>query len=113
MNTPDWSLPFTLHEEVEAVGNGLDFVVNNYGAVLLALTGTFVGTVTWEASFDGATWFGVLATNKTTAAAALTATAPGLFLIPMQGIGHIRARVSAWTSGKLTVKGIAVPYYAA
>ena len=43
------------------------------------LTGTFTGTVTFEASNDASTWVAVSVVPSVTAAAVSTATAPGLW----------------------------------
>lgn len=104
-----WTQPYTLQDAATATGNGVQQAINNYGAVSLQITGTFVGTVTWEISNDGSNWVGVPALNKTTEVAALTATAPGIYEIALGGVTFIRARISAYTSGTITVTGRSWP----
>lgn len=108
----DWGLEQTLQNGAEATGNGEDLLVNNYGAASIAISGTFVGTVTFEASANGVDYFAIKGLNRTSEASATTATATGLFYIALPGIARVRARISAYTSGEITVKGIAVPLLA-
>lgn len=93
-----------------ATGNGTALVVGGRQHAVFQVTGTFVGTVTWEATVDGTNWGGVAVADlaSTTRARALTSTAPGLFLLDtVRGLQSVRARVSAWTSGTITVTGSA------
>jgi hypothetical protein len=77
------------------------------GAVCINLTGTFSGTVTFQASPDGVNWFGVAAYPVLTAgipgAPVLTATAVGTFVIPVYGYQSIRAIATTYTSGTIAV----------
>ena len=73
------------------------------GAGGFHITGTWVGTITFEAKAPEATaWVSILATNVTTDASALTTTGNGIFRVVADGL-HIRARVSAYTSGTVVV----------
>ena len=109
----DWSLLNTLQDAAAATGDGTPLETNNYGGAGISLTGTFTGTVTWEGTVDGTNWFAVPATNRTSGTAANTATATGIFFAALPGITKFRARISAYTSGNITVKAIAVPVYSA
>lgn len=72
-----------------------------YGAVVAQLRGTWVGTVTFEASVDGNRWDSVSATKSDTSASATTATAVGAYVISAAGFQFVRARCSAYTSGTI------------
>ncbi len=91
-----------------ATGNGTVLTVDGYSVATIQVAGTFVGTVTWEANIDQTNWIAVQATSLNDGTAATTATAPGLFRIQAFGLSQIRARVSAYTSGTITVTGRAV-----
>ena len=70
------------------------------------VTGTFVGTITFEASVDGTTFL-TLAGATPAASGISTLTAPGVFVSPINGchgFEKIRARMSAYTSGTALVK---------
>jgi hypothetical protein len=70
-----------------------------YNSIVLQLTGTWVGTVTFQTSNDNGTWSSVVAWPVAGAAAPVnTATANGQWLIPTAG-RFFRAQVTAWTSG--------------
>lgn len=91
-----------------ATANGTTLNVNGFSVATLQLTGTFSATVTWEANIDETNWVAVQATNLNDGTAATTATAAGLFRIQCFGLAQIRARVSTYASGNVTVLGRAV-----
>lgn len=111
MNPPDWGMKFNLQNAAAATGNGNDMLVHNYGGALLNISGTFVGTITFEASSDGTNWYAVKGKDRTPDTSATTATAPSIVFVALQGLSHFRARISAYTSGNITVDGIPVPIY--
>lgn len=71
------------------------------------VTGITTATITWEATIDGTNWVAVQFTNLNDGTAATTATANGLYRATVLGLVSVRARISAWTSGTITVTGIA------
>lgn len=73
--------------------------VRGYSAVGLQLTGTFTGTVSFEATVDGRTWvaFNMVPSNSATAAS--TTTAVGAWSANCAGFSSVRARFSIATSG--------------
>jgi len=93
-----------LQTAAAATGNGSPFEVRGYATTVIQITGTFVGTVTFESSLDGANWVAVQAVNLNDGTVGTTATAPGLYRIPTAALADIRARVSAWTSGTITAQ---------
>jgi hypothetical protein len=89
-----------------ASANGADVIastdISQAGAITLQITGTFVGTITFQASNDNTTFVSVAAFNIAASAAAVTtATAPGVFLV-QSGYRYFRARFTAYTSGTAT-----------
>jgi hypothetical protein len=83
--------------------------VSAYKFVSLQLTGTWVGTVTFQGSNDNGTFFAIGAVNPTTINSPLviSSTAVGMFNIPIT-FKYLRVRVTAFTSG--TVTGVAFGY---
>jgi hypothetical protein len=79
------------------------------GSVGWQITGTFVGTVTFEGSVDGINFTGVGVFPPVTSGSSrvyqATATAPGVFIQPVVGMATVRARCSAYTSGTIVVTG--------
>jgi hypothetical protein len=93
---------FVLQSAAAATGNGNSLDVVGQAAAVIALTGTFVGTVTFEGTIDGSNWFSVMAVKLGDGSIATTATATGMYRVSCAGLTSIRARVSAWTSGSIT-----------
>lgn len=93
---------FVLQSAAAATGNGNTLDVVGQAACVLALTGTFVGTVTFEGTIDGSNWFSVMAVKLGDGSIATTATSTGMYRIACAGITSVRARVSAYTSGSIT-----------
>ena len=95
----------TLQAAAGATGNGTVLSVIGYGAAVLQVSGTFVGTVTFEASVNESDFVAIRVVNMGTGGLSTTATAPGLYYVAAAGLRLVRARVSAWTSGTITVEG--------
>lgn len=96
---------FVLQSAAAATGNGTELDVVGQSSCVIALTGTFVGTVTFEATVDGTNWFSVFAAKLGDGAIETTATTTGLFRISCGALTSVRARVSAYTSGSITATG--------
>jgi len=73
------------------------------GGIGAQITGTWVGTLTFELSIDGTNFVAVQAQNVTTAVIATTTTANGIFKFDAVGALVVRVRATAWTSGDATV----------
>lgn len=107
----------TMQDAATATGNGTSLIVGvssaapgaNLGAVGIQITGTFSATVTFEATTDGTNWTAVMATNLNDDVRATTATAAGHYTILYGSAIRIRARISAYTSGTVTVKARLIP----
>lgn len=79
--------------------------VNAKSSAAITVTGTFVGTLNLEASYNGGTTYvpvsGLLrGTSLTTA----QITGPSVVSLDVTGVTNLRARASAWTSGTATVQ---------
>lgn len=85
-----------------ATGDGGMIDCAGLDRIAVQLSGTWVGTVTWECSNDNVTWYGV--SGYTPAAPATetvaTATANGLWVFRCDA-RYFRARCSAYTSGTI------------
>ena len=90
-------------KSLTAAQDALTLEVRGAGAVGLQLTGTWSGTVSFEASIDGATYvaFNMVPSNSATAAS--SATAAGCWSANCGGYAIVRARCSAYTSGTINV----------
>lgn len=99
VNLPD-GLPVTVNS-VASVSTLLSTDTLGWAGVTLQVTGTWVGTVTFEASNDNTNWASAAVVNGTTASLVTTSTTPGTFYFAAQA-RYFRARVSAYTSGTVT-----------
>lgn len=75
--------------------------VRFFNNILVQLTGTWVGTVTFQGSLDGVTYYSVPACslNSVTAAWSATATNNSSLWSIFSGFNYFRLRVTAYTSG--------------
>jgi hypothetical protein len=73
--------------------------ITNAPTVTMQITGTFTGTLTFEATADGLTWFTVSLVNLSTAALATTTTTTGQFADVNTGLVALRARATAAITG--------------
>jgi hypothetical protein len=107
----------TMQDAATATGNGTSLVVGvssaapgaNLGAVGVQIVGTFSATITFEATTDGTNWTSIMATELADDSRATTATAAGHYTILYGSAIRIRARISAYTSGTVTVKARLIP----
>jgi hypothetical protein len=68
------------------------------------ISGTFVGTVTFEGTVDGTNWVATAVVPVgATRTLATTATAAGAWQQNVAGLAGVRARCSAFTSGTIAV----------
>lgn len=94
-----------LQNAAAATGVGVAINLKGYRSATLDITGTFVATITFEGTIDDTNWFVLALTPSTRAAAASTATTVGAWLLPQDvALSQLRARVSAFTSGTITVR---------
>lgn len=105
--------PFTaravLQAAAVATGNGSELDVSGMASASFQISGTFVATVTFEGTVDGANWIALRARNAATGARATTATAAGVYIADCAGFSLVRARVT-WSSGtSVTVTAYAGP----
>ena len=92
-----------IQEAATATGNGLEFDVRGYATTVFQVYGTFSGTITFEGSLDGTNWVAVRTENLNDGSIGTTATAAGLYRLGSAGLGTVRARISVYTSGSITV----------
>lgn len=77
-----------------------------YYSATVQIVGITTATVTWEGTVDGTNWVAVRATNLNAGTDATTATADGIYRLTVLGFKQVRARISAYTSGTITVTGM-------
>lgn len=95
-----------------ALNATVELEVRGMGACAVDLRGTFTGTVTFAGTIDGTNWFNVNVVSGAAGAnwtAAVTATAPGNWIMPCAGFIRVRASMTAYTSGTATVVLRATP----
>lgn len=115
MSSPAWAQlsPSTamLQNVATATGNGTTIVTDGYSTVGLTVTISNTATVTFEATQDVNTWQAVVCTQTSNTSATLvtTATATGTYHCAVSGMVQFRARISAYTSGTVTVTATASP----
>lgn len=102
-----YTIDAIMQSAAAATGNGTALEVSGCGAAALQVSGTFVGTVTFEGTVDGSNWVSVQVQNVADGTVSTTATAAGVFLANIAGLAQMRARVSTYTSGAITVRGMA------
>lgn len=96
------SAPFQIGPRVlNAADEAIAHSVRGLAGVAVQLSGTFVGTVTFEGTIDGANWTALNLVPSNSATAASTATTTGIWMGNCAGLDAVRARLSAYTSGSV------------
>lgn len=93
----------TLQNAAAANGNGNALAVLGYGTVVFTISGTFGATVNFEGTEDGVNWTALKATQLGTDVIGVSTTTTGDFEASCAGLKQVRARVSGYASGAVTV----------
>lgn len=99
----------TMQNAATANGNGTNLSAAGYGTAIVSITAS-VGmsggtTINFEASTDNTTFVAVQAINVGTNTIATTTTATGDWHVNIAGYSFLRARISAYSAGTITIKG--------
>ena len=97
-----------MQKAAAAQGNGTVMEVKGLANMAMQVTGTFSGTITFEATVDNTNWVSIQVVNIADGTVSTTATAAGIYQCGVAGLTKVRARVSAWASGTITVRGFVV-----
>jgi len=93
-----------------ATGNGTVLPMDGAKAAAFQVTGTFTATITFEATVNGVDWvtYALSDISTTTRTHQTTQNSASIYVADdAAGLAAIRARISAHTSGTVTVMGIA------
>ncbi len=94
----------TLHESSTAAGDGeILNLEGKYACAVVQISGS-TGVITFKGSVDGDNWSNLACANLVDGAATLTATAPGIFSIPVLGLNKFKGEITTHAG---TVKAVA------
>ena len=82
-----------------AAGTCAVFAFGSAPSLTVQITGTYSGTLTFEATVDGQSWYGISATKLSDGTTVATTTGTGLFAFTNTGLAAIRARGTTINSG--------------
>lgn len=80
----------------------VDTEVDDADYVVVQISNTWSGTITFQASLDSVTWHNITLTNASDVdkhAAASSTTANGMFFHETMGVCHLRVKMTSYTSG--------------
>lgn len=92
-----------LQAAATAQGVGEFFDVRAWDFVVFQVSGTFTGTVTFQGTLNGQNWGTVQVTKMDDGTGVTTAAAAGLFQLRCAGLADVRANITAYTDGAITV----------
>lgn len=95
--------PGTLQNAVSGTAIGGTLNASGQTSIAIQVLGTFVGTIAFEASLDNTNWVAYNMVQDAGNVVGTIATSTGLFRASAAGLLGVRARVSAYTSGTLSV----------
>lgn len=97
----------TMQNAVAATGNGTSIDTSSMETLLLSVAGITTATIIVEGEFPSGTWNTLNVKNASGGALSTSITANGIYVAHVAGYLNVRARISAWTSGTITVVGTA------
>jgi hypothetical protein len=90
-------------------GNGTSLNVQGYATAILSITASVAmgggTTINFEASVDDTTWVSIMGLQVGTTTTATSTTATGDWMLSIAGYKSVRARISAYSTGTITVTG--------
>ena len=89
---------------LSALNQTIEFDSGNKSQQGVYISGTWVGTITFEATQDGTNWFSVNGLNQSTLAKVTSTTSNGTFLLITTSFEKSRARLSSYVSGTVLVQ---------
>lgn len=101
----------TMQSAAEATGNGtvadtVDFSNGAYMVLDMHVEGISGDTITFEGTIDGTNYIAVQCENLNDGNSATTATADGIYRFVIGGVRKVRARISTYSAGTITVTGV-------
>lgn len=103
------SAPVVLSNDPTATGSlaalnaTVELVTDGLSSASIDISGTWVGTITFQGTTDNTTWQNVNAIIPATTVPGVTTTANGVFRLTPGGLQKIRAIMTAFTSGTATI----------
>ena len=88
---------------IAALNAAVTVPITGVGALSFSITGTWVGTLSFQYSLDGLTWTADTPLNNVTGSFASSATANGAFTAPVGSYKFYRIIATAYTSGSASV----------
>ena len=88
---------------IAALNAAIVVPVTGVGGVSFSVTGTWVGTLSFQYSLDGLAWTADTSLNNAIGAFTSSATANGAFTAPVGSYKFFRITATAWTSGSASV----------
>lgn len=84
---------------INALNELVSLDIRELGAAAIQVTGTWVGTLTIQATVDQKNWFTVSGIDPVTLVPQSTFTANNEVVVPVAGYTWVRVKATAWTSG--------------
>lgn len=100
---PTFHPDITTSGSLAALNATLALALSGQSSGSIQITGTFVGTITFETQRDGATWTAFNAVQAGSTALTQSTTGPGLFSVNVAARASFRVNMSAFTSGSAVV----------
>lgn len=95
-----------MQDAATSVGNGAPISTVDRAIIGMQIVGAFVATITFEGTVNGANWSPIRATSLSDGSVGTMATGPGIFTCACTELDLVRARISAYASGAITIQGV-------
>lgn len=92
----------SLQSAAAAIGNGTAVSVQGYSTAIIAISGTFVGTIVFEGQGPDDVWYTLNAKPVGGYSLVSSVSTAGAWLLDVAALTSVRARISAYTSGSIT-----------
>lgn len=94
----------TIQSGAVATGSGTFFNCGGLSVLAAQVSGITSATISWEGTTNESDWVAITGVNLSTLVTGTTATANGIYTLPVAGLSQVRARISTYATGTITVR---------
>ena len=105
MNNAVLAFNHLFQDDAVGDGDGTAMVVGGLSGVGVQIEGVTTAVINFEVTIDEVTWYAAPAVNLTDQSMAVTASADGVFVVPVGGMSRLRCRISGYAAGTVVVSG--------
>lgn len=95
-----------MQDAASAMGNGMAMPTADRASIGMQISGEFNATIAFEGTVDESNWLEIQTVNLGDGSTGTTAMSAGIYVVACAGLSQVRARISEYSQGSITVIGL-------